>query len=89
MSLVTRGLGEDQKLVTAGLGGSSFIEFIGCVAFKTLDITTSALRSVGLDTAANKTMNLSNKVKRAIDFKSGASKGLNIITDTSKTPRKC
>lgn len=77
MSLVTRGLGPVPRLVTAGLGGSFVLGAIGCVIVKTLDITSTLLKTVGLDSLSVKALDLSSTVSKSM--------GVSDISKTSST----
>ena len=65
MSLITRGLGKSQLLVTAGLGPlSSFVEVIGPVLIVALDLVSAVAKSVGLENTSVKISNLTNSLSR-------------------------
>jgi hypothetical protein len=84
MSLVTRGLGDDSKLVTAGLGGDGVIEFIGCVIVRTLTATSSVAKSIGLSTMAEMTSNLAGYVGKTINLSGRTNLSANLTSSVSK-----
>jgi hypothetical protein len=84
MSLITRGLGPTKSLITAGLGGSFLIKFLGSIISRTLTLTSVLAKDLGLGSLSERMTGLASSIDKNIYLSGEKSTSSNIGSESTR-----